>query len=81
MWSFGATLYSAVEGQPPYPGQDAATVLGMARSGPYPPPRRAGVMRPLIEGLLHHDPVRRFTPEQTAGLLAGMRASTYQTAI
>ncbi|MEV0228698.1 serine/threonine-protein kinase [Nonomuraea sp. NPDC050786] len=81
MWSFGATLYSAVEGQPPYPGQDAATVLGMARSGPYPSPRRAGVMRPLIEGLLHHDPVRRFTPEQTAGLLAGMRASAYQTAI
>ena len=42
MWSFGATLYSAIEGQPPYPGQDAATVLGMARSGGYPPPRRAG---------------------------------------
>jgi hypothetical protein len=38
-------------------------------------------MRPLIEGLLHHDPVRRYTPEQTAGLLAGMRASAYQAAI
>ncbi|MEV4100585.1 serine/threonine-protein kinase [Nonomuraea sp. NPDC049649] len=81
MWSFGATLYSAIEGQPPYPGQDAATVLGMARSGPFPPPRRAGVLRPLIEGLLHHDPARRYSLSQTEMVLAGMRASAYQTAI
>ncbi|GAA0924464.1 serine/threonine-protein kinase [Nonomuraea longicatena] len=81
MWSFGATLYSALEGQPPYPGQDAATVLAMARAGGFPSPRRAGMLRPLIEGLLHQDPARRFNNEHTAGLLAGVRAHNFSAAM
>lgn len=81
MWSFGATLYTALEGQPPYPGKDAPSVLAMLRDGGYPPPRRAGVMRPLIEGLLLHDPTRRLGPDKTAGLLAGLRGPNYQAAM
>ncbi|MEU7004689.1 serine/threonine-protein kinase [Nonomuraea sp. NPDC046570] len=83
MWSFGATLYSAVEGRPPYPGKDAGTVLKLAMEAGFPPPRRAGVLRPIIEGLLHHDPARRPSAQQTAGLLAAVRAATagYLTAI
>ncbi|WP_084956326.1 serine/threonine-protein kinase [Thermoactinospora rubra] len=81
MWSFGATLYSAVEGQPPYPGKDAPTVVAMVHNGGYPPPRRAGALRPVIEGLLRHDPARRLTPDQAAALLADLRSSRYQAAI
>ncbi|MEV4163097.1 serine/threonine-protein kinase [Nonomuraea dietziae] len=82
MWSFGATLYSAVEGRPPYPGKDAASVLDLYRQGGFPRPRRAGMLRPIIEGLLHHDPARRPSPQQAAGMLASVRpAGTYQEAI
>lgn len=81
MWSFGATLYSAVEGQPPFPGKDAVTVLAMTREGGYPQPRRAGALRPIIEGLLLPDPRRRLSPDQTAVLLAGLRGANYQAAM
>ncbi|GAA4039772.1 serine/threonine-protein kinase [Nonomuraea soli] len=80
MWSFGATLYSAVEGTPPFPGKDAPTVVAMVQSGSYPPPRRAGALRPVIEGLLRSDPARRLTQEQAAILLADLRPS-YPAAI
>ncbi|MEV0584984.1 serine/threonine-protein kinase [Nonomuraea sp. NPDC050310] len=77
MWSFGATLYSAVEGQPPYPGKDAPTVVAMIQNGVYPLPRRAGALRPVIEGLLRYDPARRLTQQQAAILLADIRTAAH----
>ncbi|MEU0565672.1 protein kinase [Nonomuraea sp. NPDC005983] len=69
LWSFGATLYAAVEGRPPYEGPDAIAVLGAVLTQEPITPQRAGALLPVIEGLLRKDPVERLTSEQAAELL------------
>src|SRR5690606_42126852 len=39
VFALGATLYHALIGVPPFPGQDAAEVADLATAGEYPPPR------------------------------------------
>jgi eukaryotic-like serine/threonine-protein kinase len=59
LWSLGATLYSAVEGRPPYDRPGAlVTAMAAAREDP-DPPRRAGLLWPVISGLLRNDPGQR----------------------
>src|ERR1019366_5724102 len=41
LWSLGATLYAAVEGRPPYQGQDFPAVLSALLTSDPPVPRRA----------------------------------------
>lgn len=69
LWSFGATLYCGVEGRPPYPPANgplpAAVLLGREPE----PPRRAGPLRPLLEGLLRHDPAERLTVDEAMHML------------
>lgn len=56
LWSLGATLYAAVEGQPPYARPNAmATLAALATEEPTPP-RLAGPLKPLLAGLLRKDP-------------------------
>ncbi|GII93885.1 serine/threonine-protein kinase [Sinosporangium siamense] len=69
LWSFGASLYHAVEGCPPFPGADVVTVLsGMMAAGPRPPVK-SGPLWPVLEGLLQRDPARRFTVEQASAVV------------
>ncbi|GAA4600409.1 hypothetical protein BJY16_003507 [Actinoplanes octamycinicus] len=69
LWSLGATLYHAVEGQPPYArGSTAATLRALA-AGPPDPPRRAGPLTPLLAGLMRHDPAARLDPAAAEELL------------
>jgi hypothetical protein len=59
LWSLGATLYAAVEGQSPYERPSAmATLTALAVEEP-DPPRRAGPLQPVLEGLLRKDPAAR----------------------
>ncbi|MFD8530773.1 protein kinase [Streptosporangium canum] len=69
LWSFGATLYAAVEGRPPYEGPDAVAVLGAILTQEPTRPQRAGALVAVIEGLLRKNPADRMTAAQVSDLL------------
>ncbi|WP_248963110.1 serine/threonine-protein kinase [Sphaerisporangium perillae] len=69
LWSFGATLYFSVEGRPPTTG-GGGDILATRPPEEARPPRRAGALRVLLEGLLEPDPAERLTSDQAALLLS-----------
>ncbi|MGN9844729.1 protein kinase domain-containing protein [Nonomuraea sp. H19] len=69
LWSFGATLYAAVEGRPPYEGPDPVAVLGSVLTQDPITPQRAGSLAPVIEGLLRKNPAERLTATQVIEML------------
>ncbi|MFB4264966.1 protein kinase [Nonomuraea sp. GTA35] len=69
LWSFGATLYAAVEGRPPYEGPDPVAVLGAVVTQDPIRPQRAGSLMPVIEGLLRKNPAERLTATQVIEML------------
>ncbi|GII54582.1 hypothetical protein Pth03_29710 [Planotetraspora thailandica] len=69
LWSFGATLYAAVEGRPPYEGADAVAVLGAVLTQEPNRPQRAGALLPVIDGLLRKNPADRLAAAQVAEML------------
>ncbi|MGW4964388.1 protein kinase domain-containing protein [Nonomuraea sp. NPDC004186] len=69
LWSLGATLYAAVEGEPPFKRDSwAATVAAVLRDAPEPP-ARAGALQPVIMGLLRRSPDERLPAAEAARLL------------
>ncbi|MDX3111662.1 serine/threonine-protein kinase, partial [Nonomuraea angiospora] len=69
LWSLGATLYAAVEGEPPFRRDSwAATVAAVLRDEPRPP-ARAGALQPVIMGLLRRNPDERLPAAEAARLL------------
>jgi serine/threonine protein kinase len=69
LWSLGATLYSAVEGRPPYARPSMLATLAALATEPPTPAARAGAMAPVLEGLLRKDPSRRVGAEEAERLL------------
>jgi serine/threonine protein kinase len=69
LWAFGATLYAAVEGRPPYEGPDAVAVLGAILTQEPVRPQRAGALAGVIEGLLRKNPADRMSAAQVSDLL------------
>ncbi|MQA97623.1 MAG: protein kinase, partial [Streptosporangiales bacterium] len=59
LWSLGATLYTAVEGRPPYDRKGSMAVLTAALFDDPDPSEHAGPLRPLLEDLLRRDPPAR----------------------
>ncbi|GLY97301.1 serine/threonine protein kinase [Actinoplanes sp. NBRC 103695] len=60
LWSLGATLYTAVEGRPPYAkSSPVATLAALAAGEPHRPPVRAGALGVVLGALLERDPARR----------------------
>ena len=69
LWSLGATLYYAVEGEPPFDrGQAIPTLTAVVGEEPRPL-RRARALRGVIESLLAKDPAQRPSPEVLRAML------------
>jgi eukaryotic-like serine/threonine-protein kinase len=73
MWSFGATLYMAVEGRTPFRTVDSMQALVAALQEPPRAPRRAGALEPVLRGLLRKDPKARLSAERTSQMLSDSR--------
>ncbi|MFS2294304.1 MAG: serine/threonine protein kinase [Actinomadura sp.] len=74
LWALGATLYAAVEGRSPYERSDAMSSLQAAMTEPVPPPRNAGPLARVLEGLLAREPRHRMTAAQARPLLSQVAA-------
>ena len=71
VFSFGATLYDAVEGGPPFPErQNQLALLRLVAEGKVEPPRQAGILTALLMKLLRDDPDARPTMAQASAMLA-----------
>ena len=68
LWALGATLWFAVEGQPPFGGGEFQTLNAIVAGQPRPP-QRLGPLAPVLARLLVKDPAGRATPAQLRPLL------------
>ncbi len=69
LWSLGATLYAATEGQPPYARSSAMETLTALATEPVPPPRNSGALTPVLLGLLNKNPAERLDAVTTQRML------------
>ncbi|HEX2272697.1 MAG TPA: serine/threonine-protein kinase, partial [Acidimicrobiales bacterium] len=72
LWSLGATLYYAVEGQPPFDRGTAIATMTAIVNEPHRPAARAGPLGPLIDRLLAKDPDHRPGADEVRRLLASV---------
>ncbi|MDX3454842.1 serine/threonine-protein kinase [Streptomyces sp. ME02-8801-2C] len=86
LWSLGVLLYAAVEGNSPFRQNTPLSTLRAIVDEELPPPRRAGPLTPVIEGLLRKDPAERIAAAQAEhdlriiGAGGTLRAETGPTA-
>jgi serine/threonine protein kinase len=72
LWSLGATLYTAVEGRPPFHREgQLATLVAVMNDDPAPP-EHAGDLGPLLAALLTKDPATRPTPAEVRSRLTAV---------
>jgi len=80
LFSLGVTLYTAVEGRPPFDKGDPIETMHAVVEDPPTPSVRAGTLDPVLMGLLEKDPARRFDVQTARTMLrqqlAGPLAST-----
>ncbi|WP_395104441.1 serine/threonine-protein kinase [Actinomadura sp. SCN-SB] len=74
LWSLAATLYTAVEGRPPFERDDPMAVLGAVLTEAPAPPRRAGSLAPLLWYLLQKDPAARPKAQDVRRVLENVAA-------
>jgi serine/threonine protein kinase len=82
LWSLGATLFTAVEGRPPYSGDEPILTVTAVVTGEHEPFVAAGPLEPVLEGLLEKDPALRLDAAQAGDLLrrvAGSRPDPTRT--
>ncbi|MFD3873025.1 serine/threonine-protein kinase [Streptomyces sp. NPDC058623] len=71
LWSLGATLFTAVEGHPPFGGAGTWAVFVAVATEEPAAAVRAGELTRVLTGLLRKDPARRLTADEAYDLLAG----------
>ncbi|MEV1320465.1 serine/threonine protein kinase [Micromonospora arborensis] len=69
LWSLGATLYAAVEGQSPYARPSSLMSLTALVTEPPPTAQHAGPLAPVLAGLLCKEPAERLDAETAEQLL------------
>jgi len=74
LWALGATLWFAVEGQPPFGGGEFQTLSAIVNGQPRRP-ERLGPLTPVLARLLVKDPASRATPAQLRPLLRQIASS------
>src|ERR1700761_3756644 len=69
LWGLGASLYTAVEGQPPFERGSALATLTAVVADTLEQPVLAGPLAEVIEGLLRKDPARRLSADEVEQML------------
>ncbi|BFU42314.1 hypothetical protein KRMM14A1004_05510 [Krasilnikovia sp. MM14-A1004] len=69
LFSLGVTLYTAVEGRPPFDKGDPIETMHAVVEDPPAPTQRAGSLGPVLMGLLEKDPARRFDVQTARTML------------
>ncbi|MFB6560927.1 protein kinase [Streptomyces sp. NPDC056400] len=69
LWALGVMLFVAVEGVSPFRRATALDTLRAVVDAELPPPRRAGALEPVLEGLLRKDPAERLPAVEAARML------------
>ncbi|MGW6196931.1 serine/threonine-protein kinase [Kribbella sp. NPDC055110] len=74
LFSLGATLFAAVEGEPPFSRDSVVATLAAVLEDAPRPFLHAGPLRPVIEGLLDKLPARRLTVDAARTALDAIRS-------
>ena len=75
VFSLGSTLYSALEGRPPFGADDnTMALLHRVASGQFPPPQRSGPLKPVIMHMLSTEADARPSMSAVAETLARLAA-------
>src|SRR5918997_2304116 len=69
LWGLGATLFSAVEGRPPYDAGTAMATVASVVQDEVPRPSCSGPLAEVISGLMTKDPAHRMPLSQVRQLL------------
>ena len=76
LWGLGASLYTAVEGHPPFERANALASITAVVTDELAPATHAGALWPVLSGLLRKDPDRRLDAAETERLLRGVGAAS-----
>jgi serine/threonine protein kinase len=74
LFSLGVTLYTAVEGRPPFDRGDPIETMHAVVQDPPAPPQRSGPLTEVLMGLLEKDPARRFDVHTARSMLRELLA-------
>ncbi|GAA4694865.1 hypothetical protein Prum_049180 [Phytohabitans rumicis] len=74
LFSLGVTLYTAVEGRPPFDKGDPIETMHAVVEDPPAPPTRAGALTQVLFGLLEKDPSRRYDVNLSRSMLRELLA-------
>ena len=77
VFSLGSTLYTMLEGAPPFGAeQNAIALLHKVARGHYPAPKHAGALEPLLRDMLSADPKRRPSMKSIASRMSVLHEGT-----